>query len=94
MKVLNVIYKCKPGKRAAFLEALEDSGLAAACRAEAGNIKYDYYFAAADENELALIEKWKDQEAFDSHCAEDHFKKIGEMKDDYVEDTQLEIFDV
>ena len=28
-----------------------------ACRAEAGNIKYDYYMADADADELFLLEK-------------------------------------
>ena len=43
MVVLNVIYKCKPGMREAFLEAIKAEGLDVACRNEEGNIKYDYY---------------------------------------------------
>ena len=43
MIVLNVTYNCTPEQRDAFLKKLNEEGLAAACRAEAGNIKYDYY---------------------------------------------------
>ena len=42
MIVLNVTYKCKAGMREKFLEKIVSEGIDVACRAEAGNIKYDY----------------------------------------------------
>ncbi len=45
MIVLNVTYQCKPELREEFLEAIMTEGIDAASRAEAGNIKYDYYTA-------------------------------------------------
>lgn len=80
MIVLNVTYKCSPEKRAAFLEKLNEEGLAAACRAEAGNIKYDYYLPADGSDELLLVEKWQNAEALKAHAAEPHFARIGEVK--------------
>lgn len=90
MIVLNVTYKCKEGMREKFLEAIKAEGLDAACRAEAGNIKYDYYFSDADPDELLLLEKWQDEEAVKSHNAEPHFKRLGEVKEAYVNETVLE----
>ena len=90
MEILNVTYKCKPGMREKFLEAIKAEGLDAACRAEAGNIKYDYYFSDADPDELLLLEKWQDEEAVKSHNAEMHFKRLGEVKEAYVNETVLE----
>ncbi|MBQ3371436.1 MAG: antibiotic biosynthesis monooxygenase [Mogibacterium sp.] len=90
MEILNVTYKCKEGMREKFLEAIKAEGLDAASRAEAGNIKYDYYFAADSPDELFLLEKWADDEAIKSHNAEPHFKRLGEIKADYVYETVLE----
>lgn len=92
MVVLNVTYKCKPGMREAFLEAIKAEGLDAASRAEAGNSKYDYYFAAEALDELLLVEHWRDEEAVKLHNAEPHFKRLGELKAAFVEETVLEKF--
>lgn len=43
MIVLNVTYRCKPGMRDRFLEAIAAEGIDKASRAETGNLKYDYY---------------------------------------------------
>ena len=90
MIVLNVFYKCKEGMREKFLEAIKAEGLDAASRSEAGNSKYDYYFAADAPDELLLVEHWRDEEAIRLHNAEPHFKRLGELKADFVIETKLE----
>ena len=90
MEILNVTYKCKAGKREKFLETQKAEGLDAARRAEAGNIKYDFYFAEADPDELFLFEKWRDEESVKSHNAEPHFRRFGELKAEFVLETVLE----
>jgi quinol monooxygenase YgiN len=90
MEILNVTYKCKAGKREKFLETIKAEGLDAASRAEAGNIKYDFYFAEADPDELFLFEKWRDEESVKSHNAEPHFRRFGELKAEFVLETVLE----
>ncbi len=90
MIILNVTYKCKAGMREKFLSAIRAEGLDAASRSEEGNIKYDYYFAADSPDELLLVEKWRDDEALKSHGAEPHFKRLGEVKADFVEETVIE----
>ncbi|MBO7449309.1 MAG: hypothetical protein J6U54_02980 [Clostridiales bacterium] len=42
MIVLNVIYKCKPSTREAFLHSVTDNGIDVASRNEEGNLKYEY----------------------------------------------------
>ena len=71
MEILNVTYKCKEGMRKEFLETIKAEGLDEASRAEAGNIKYDFYFA-------------------ESHNTEPHFKRFGELKAEFVQETVLE----
>ena len=92
MIVLNVTYKCKPGMNKAFLAKLNAEGLAAACRAEAGNIKYDYYLPENGSDELLLVEKWRDKAALKAHAAQPHFARIGEVKAEFVDDTVIEKF--
>lgn len=94
MIVLNVHYKCKPGMREAFLHAIRAEGLAAASRAEAGNLQYDYYLSAEGSDDLLLVEKWQDAEALAKHGKQPHFARLGELKPQYVSDTQIERFEV
>jgi len=90
MIVLNVTYKCKSGKREDFLAAIKAEGIDAACRAEDGNFKYDYYMSTADADEMLLVEKWRDADALSVHSSQAHFKRLGELKNDFVEDTAIE----
>ena len=90
MIVLNVTYHCFQGMREKFLEAIMAEGLDAACRAEKGNIKYDYYMSAERDDEMLLVEKWCDAEALAEHGKMPHFARIGEIKGDFVENTVVE----
>lgn len=90
MIILCVTYKCKPGMRDKFLSRIKIEGIDALCRAEAGNIKYDYYIAADSGEELLLLEKWRDAEALTEHGKQPHFARLGELKSEYVSETVIE----
>ena len=92
MIVLNVTYQCRPELREEFLEAIMSEGIDAASRAEAGNIKYDYY-TPVDGDELLLVEKWQDAAALKAHSAQAHFARLGEIKAEFVLDTVIERFE-
>ena len=92
MIVLNVTYKCKAGMREMFLASIIAEGIDGKCRAEEGNIKYDYYVPTDGSNDLLLVEKWKDAEALAAHGRQDHFLRLGELKLGYVDDTVIEKF--
>ena len=94
MIVINVTYKCKPEMREEFLEAIMAEGIGAACQAEAGNIKYDYYRSVDDSDELFLVEKWQDAEALAAHTKQPHFARLGEIKAEFVTDTIIEKYTV
>ena len=70
MIVLNVTYKCKPGLRDEFLEMIFTEGIDRACRAEDGNIRYDYYTPVEGGDELFLLEKWRDADALAKHAGQ------------------------
>ena len=84
MIILNVIYSCKSGQRAAFLDAIKAEGLDDASRNEGGNSKYDYYASTKDPDELLLIEHWQDEDAL-----KPHFKRLGQLKEEFVENTEI-----
>ncbi|MBO5994224.1 MAG: antibiotic biosynthesis monooxygenase [Firmicutes bacterium] len=92
MIVLNVTYKCKPDMREEFLEMIMTEGLDEASRAEAGNIKYDYYIPTEGSDDLLLLEKWQDAEALAEHGKQPHFARLGELKGTYVFETIIEKF--
>lgn len=94
MIVLNVTYRCRPGKRDAFLENIKAEGIDTACRAEKGNIKYDYYLPDGESSDLLLIEKWEDADALAAHGRQAHYARLGELKADYVTETVIEKFEV
>jgi len=93
MIVLNVTYKCKPDMREEFLEAIMTEGIDVASRAEEGNIRYDYFTPVEGEDELFLLEKWRDADAFAEHCKQPHFIKLGEIKSEFVSDTIIERYE-
>ena len=92
MEVVVVTYHCKEGKRDAFLEAIQKEGLDAASRAEAGNRRYAYYRTAdeAAADDLLLLETWVDEAAVKSHGEAAHYKRLGELKAEFVNETVLE----
>lgn len=92
MIVLNVTYKCRPGMREAFLEAIRAEGIDEASRAEAGNLKYDYYLPLGGGDELLLVEKWQDADALAAHGRQPHFLRLGALKAEYVNETVIEKF--
>lgn len=57
-------------------------------QAEEGCIRYEYSFSVA-EDELFLTEVWRDAEAIEVHKNSDHFAKLGELKAEYVENTEF-----
>ena len=94
MIILNVTYKCRPDMREEFLEAIMAEGIDAACRAETGNIKYDFFRSVNDSDELLLVEKWQDAAALTAHGQQPHFARLGKIKTEFVEDTVIEKYTV
>ena len=93
MIVLNVTYRCRPGMRDRFLEAITAEGIDQASRAETGNLKYDYYLPAAGGDELLLVEKWKGTGAIAEHMGQAHYLRLKALKETYVDETVIERFE-
>lgn len=88
---LYVTYAAKDrGTIRKFYDEVLAAGIIAATRAEEGNFRYEYYFSAEKENEILLIEKWKDKEAQQYHDSLPHLKTLGEIKEKYGIETSFE----
>lgn len=93
-RFVEVHYYIKDGKRNDFYRTLIESGIANASRAEEGNEKYEYYYSPDNENELLLLEVWKSAEAVELHQQSAHFKLLGELKKEYVTETEFMRYEI
>ena len=93
MLVFNVTFKCKPGMREEFLNAILSEGIDAAARGEEGNLRYDYFLPVGSDSDLFLVEKYKDADAVAAHVRQKHTARLVELKEKYVEDMVLEQYE-
>ena len=80
---VNIYYTGENGNARKFAEEMEQTGTAAAIRAEKGNLKYEYFYPVNDEETVLLIESWENQEAIDAHHATPMMNKITELRNKY-----------
>ena len=92
MLTWNVTYRCKPGQREAFYQALRDLGVRENSRAEEGNRRYDYYFAAEAADDLLLVETWTSPALQQAHCQTETFARLQALKAQFCDGVEIEKF--
>jgi quinol monooxygenase YgiN len=92
--LMHVIYKVKEGKRDEFNQMLKEAGIMIASKQEPGNLFYEYYYPIGDDNSVLLIESWTDTNAQAIHCKTEHYKKLSELKNEYVETVRIKKYAV
>lgn len=93
-RIVEVHYFIKEGKRNDFYNEILRRGIADAARAEEGNEKYEYYLSPENENELLLLEMWSSPDAVKLHMETEHYKALGELKKEYVEETVFSRYEI
>ena len=83
MITINIYYKGTNGSARRFADEMDQSGTADAIRAEAGNIRYEYFFPKNDPETVLLIDAWEDQDAIDRHHASPMMKTISDLREKY-----------
>ena len=81
--VVNLRYTGKNGNAAKFAQEMESTGTADAIRAEAGNLRYEYYIPMSDPETVLLIDAWENQQAIDKHHASPMMKTIASLREKY-----------
>ena len=90
--MLNIIvtYTLKtPSTGEDFVRELEESGAAAAVRAEDGCHQYEYFYPAGDNKKVVLLEQWDSREKQAVHMTQPHMAVIRTIKEKYCSDTQV-----
>ena len=83
MITVNLYYRGINGNARGFAEEMESSGIADAIRAEAGNLRYEYFQPIDDPETVLLIDSWSDQAAIDAHHASPMMRQLAELRDKY-----------
>lgn len=71
---------------------MEQSGIAQKIRAEAGNLKYDYFYSVAEPETVLLVDQWESQEALDIHHATPMMNQIIALREKYDITMKVEHF--
>ena len=80
---VNLRYTGKNGSARKFVEEMTAGGTVAAIRAEAGNLRYEYYQSFDDPETVLLIDSWEDQAAIDLHHASSMMATIAALREKY-----------
>ncbi len=92
MITMNLYYTGKDGAAKAFCREMETSGIADEIRAEAGNLRYQYFQSLDDPETILLIDSWTDQTALDEHHASPMMAKIAALREKYDLHMKVERF--
>lgn len=80
---VNLYYTGANGSARHFAEEMVSSGVVARIRAEAGNLRYEYFFPMDDPETVLLIDSWADQQAIDAHHASPMMAELAALRDKY-----------
>lgn len=89
---INIYYTGKGDNAKKFVEEMEQSGIAQNIRAEAGNLKYDYFYSVAEPETVLLVDQWESQEALDIHHATPMMGQIIALREKYDLKMKVERF--
>ena len=80
---VNIYYTGSGGAARKFAEEMTASGIVDAIRAEAGNLRYAYFFPMKDPETVLLIDSWRDQQALEAHHASPMMEQISRLREQY-----------
>ena len=80
---VNLYYTGANGSARRFAEEMVSSGVVARIRAEAGNLRYEYFFPMDNPETVLLIDSWADQQAIDAHHASPMMAELAALRDKY-----------
>lgn len=89
---IDIYYTGKNGNAKRFVEEMEQSGIAQKIRAEAGNLKHDYFYSVAEPETVLLVDQWESQEALDIHHATPMMNQIIALREKYDITMKVERF--
>ena len=79
----NIYYSGGEGSARKFAQEMLSGGVVDKIMAEKGNIKYEYFYPADDEQTVLLIDSWEDKEALDKHHSSPMMAEIARLREKY-----------
>lgn len=73
-------YSLAKGKRDEYLAEIKKAEIIEKCRAEEGNISYEFLNSNDNPDEIVVLERWENQEVLDIHGTLPHFKEMLDIK--------------
>ena len=80
---VNIYYSGHSGNARKFAKEMTESGVVADIRKEEGNLRYEYFYPAEDDETVLLIDSWTCQEAIDLHHHSPMMQKIIDLRNKY-----------
>ncbi|MCD7888210.1 MAG: antibiotic biosynthesis monooxygenase [Clostridiales bacterium] len=80
---VNLYYTGTNGSARKFAQEMVSTGTVDKIRAEAGNLRYEYFFPMDDPETVLLIDAWQDQAAIDAHHATPMMGQIAALREKY-----------
>lgn len=80
---VNIYYTGENGSAKKFAQEMIESGTVNDIRAEAGNLRYEYFFPMDDAETVLLIDSWQNQQALDLHHKSPIMKQIAALREKY-----------
>ena len=80
---VHIYYGGENGNAKKFAEEMLASGVVRDIRAEAGNLRYEYFLPLEDPQTVLLIDSWQDQRAIDAHHASPMMAQIAKLREKY-----------
>lgn len=80
---MNLYYTGRDGAARRFAEEMTAGGVVRDIRAEAGNLRYDYFLPMDDPETVLLIDSWESQAALDAHHASPMMARIAALREKY-----------
>lgn len=86
---VQVRYFLNKGMRSEFYRRFRDNNIRELSMSEEGNIDYEMYYPHDSDDDICLLEKWKDVEAFKLHGQTLHYAILSELKAKYVKKVEI-----
>ncbi|MBS1480520.1 MAG: antibiotic biosynthesis monooxygenase [Christensenellaceae bacterium] len=88
--LIHIYYSGKGGSARGFADEMTVSSTVEMICAEAGNLRYEYYFPTDNPETVLLIDEWQDQTALDLHNKSDMMQTIATLREKYKLKTRVE----
>lgn len=87
-------YQVKHGQLHKLVSALVSSGIEKTLRETKGNVCFNFSVPVEGKDILYLTDIWEDEAAFQAHLSSPATQAWGELKEKYVESSQVRRYDL